>query len=134
MHVFIKVYAQSNIYPNVVLIVADDLGYNDVGFNGGVEIPTPNIDRIAKNGVKFTQGYVSAPVCGPSRAGLMTGRMQDRFGFCRNPLMAPNDVNMGLPLSEETLADIVKKKNYSTKAIGKWHLGAQRELNIQKRV
>lgn len=110
--------------PNLIFIIADDLGYADVGFNGSIEIPTPNIDRIAHEGVKFTNGYVSYPVCGPSRAGLITGRYQGRFGFSRNPLFAPNDPNMGLPIAEETLAEYLQKADYSCAALGKWHLGA----------
>jgi len=118
--------------PNVIIILTDDQGYKDVGFNGCEDIPTPNIDRIAEQGVKFTSGYVSYAVCGPSRAGLITGRYQDRFGFGRNPLFAPNDPDQGLPVSEETIAAALKKAGYSTMAIGKWHLGAhesQRPLN-----
>jgi arylsulfatase A-like enzyme len=128
------VKAQSgNDRPNVVLILADDLGYHDVGFNGCTDIPTPNIDKIAKNGVVFTNGYVSYAVCGPSRAGIITGRYQERFGFSRNPLLAPNDINMGLPLSEETFADILKRSGYHSMAIGKWHLGAHPALTPVKR-
>ncbi|MEL4308209.1 sulfatase-like hydrolase/transferase [Joostella sp. CR20] len=129
---FINFFAFSQS-PNVVLILADDLGYNDVGFNGSTEIPTPNIDRIANEGVKFTNGYVSYAVCGPSRAGLITGRFQDRFGFGLNPLYAPKDPNMGLPLSEETLASALQKANYKSVAIGKWHLGAHELLHPLKR-
>ena len=92
--------------PNIIIILTDDQGYADVGFNGSKDIPTPGIDRIASKGVVFEAGYVSFAVCGPSRAGLITGRYQDRFGFSRNPLLAPKDPNMGLPLSEETLADL----------------------------
>ncbi len=110
--------------PNVVIILVDDLGYADVGFNGCKDISTPNIDKIATDGVKFTNAYVSYAVCGPSRAGLITGRYQDRFGFGRNPLLAPNDINQGLPLSEETLAEALSKKDYKSIAVGKWHLGA----------
>ena len=104
--------------PNVIVILTDDQGYKDVGFNGCEDIPTPNIDRIAEQGVKFTSGYVSYAVCGPSRAGLITGRYQDRFGFGRNPLFAPNDPDQGLPVSEETLADALKRGGYRTMAIG----------------
>jgi arylsulfatase A-like enzyme len=124
---------EKRTYPNLIIILADDLGYADVGFNGCKDIPTPNIDRIAQNGVRFTNGYVSYAVSGPSRAGLITGRYQDRFGYSRNPLYAPNDPQMGLPLSEETLADVLKKSNYKSLAIGKWHLGAHESLHPLKR-
>jgi arylsulfatase A-like enzyme len=119
--------------PNIIIILADDLGYEDVGFNGCLDIPTPNIDKIANQGVKFTNAYVSYSTCGPSRAGLITGRYQDRFGFSRNPLFAPNDPEMGLPLSEETLATALKKSNYKSVALGKWHLGAHELLRPLKR-
>ncbi|MBX2872184.1 MAG: sulfatase-like hydrolase/transferase [Saprospiraceae bacterium] len=115
---------QTDQAPNLVLILADDLGYADVGFNGCEDIPTPNIDRIAKEGVIFSNGYVTWAACGPSRAGMITGRYQDRFGFSRNPLFAPNDPNMGLPLSEQTLAEALQSAHYKSVAIGKWHLGA----------
>ena len=91
--------SNNNQLPNVILILTDDLGYNDVGFNGSTEIFTPNIDGIANNGVLFKEGYVSYPVCGPSRAGLITGRYQDTFGFGKNPLFTPKDPNMGLLLT-----------------------------------
>ncbi|MFK8165213.1 MAG: sulfatase-like hydrolase/transferase [Lewinella sp.] len=110
--------------PNLVLILVDDLGYGDVGFNGCQDIPTPNIDRLAAEGVTLTNGYVSYAACGPSRAGLITGRYQDRFGFCRNPLFAPNDPSMGLPVEEETIAEVLHKVGYKSAALGKWHLGA----------
>ncbi len=119
--------------PNLIIILADDLGYADVGFNGCKDIPTPNIDKIARYGVKFTNGYVTYCVCGPSRAGLLTGRYQDRFGFGRNPLFAPNDSLMGLSLEEETLADVIKRAGYQSIAIGKWHLGAHKSLHPLKR-
>ncbi|MEY3420715.1 MAG: hypothetical protein RIR48_1000 [Bacteroidota bacterium] len=119
--------------PNVIIILTDDLGYGDVGFNGSTEIPTHGIDRIASNGVVCTNGYVSFAVCGPSRAGLITGRYQDRFGFSRNPLLAPKDSTMGLPLSEETLATFLKRAGYHTSILGKWHLGAHPSQHPNKR-
>jgi arylsulfatase A-like enzyme len=119
--------------PNVVLIVADDLGYNDVGFNGCQDIPTPNIDRIAKNGVVFSSGHVSFGVCSPSRAGLLTGRYQYRFGFERNPLYVTSDSTMGLPLAEETMANVLGRSGYNSMLIGKWHLGAHKSLHPLKR-
>ena len=115
-----------NDKPNIIIILTDDQGYADVGFNGCKDIPTPNIDRLANHGVKFTNAYVSYAVCGPSRAGLITGRYQDRFGFGRNPLFCPNDPNQGLPLTEQTLAEVLNDVGYQTMAYGKWHLGAHK--------
>ncbi|RPG64547.1 MAG: N-acetylgalactosamine 6-sulfate sulfatase [Flammeovirgaceae bacterium TMED290] len=123
----------NNNPPNVIVIISDDQGYADVGFHGSNEIFTPNIDRIAKNGVVFSEGYVSYAVCSPSRAGLITGRYQNRFGYSRNILLAPNDSLMGLPLSEQTLPDVLNNVDYKTKAIGKWHLGAHKSLVPEKR-
>lgn len=125
--------SQSIQKPSVIVILTDDQGYADVGFNGSVDIPTPNIDRIAANGTKFSSGYVSYAVCGPSRAGLITGRYQDKFGFADNPLFAPNDSTMGLPLSEETLGDYLQKASYKTSIIGKWHLGSHQKLHPNHR-
>jgi arylsulfatase A-like enzyme len=113
-----------NKKPNLIVIMCDDLGYSDVGFNGSTEIPTPNIDRIANQGVKFSSGYTSYSVCGPSRAGFITGRYQQRFGFERNPQYKPKDPNMGLPKNEQTIAESLKKVGYKSGIIGKWHLGA----------
>jgi arylsulfatase A-like enzyme len=110
--------AASGDKPNVLVIYADDLGYNELSCYGGKHVATPNIDSLATGGIRFTQGYVSAPLCSPSRAGLMTGRYQTRFGH-ENNTMAPG----GLPLSETTLANRMKDLGYATCAIGKWHLG-----------
>ena len=115
--------AQNKSKPNLIVIMADDLGYADVGFNGCKDIPTPNIDRIANEGIRFDEGYVSFPVCGPSRAGFLTGRYQDRFGFTTNPSIDPNNPIAGLPIEEETMAQVLKKANYNNAIIGKWHMG-----------
>lgn len=115
--------------PNVIVIMTDDQGYHDVGFNGCTDIPTPNLDSIARNGVRFSNGYVTYPVCSPSRAGMLTGRYQQRFGHERNPQWRPNDPNSGLPLTETTLADALGKVGYRCGIIGKWHLGAHPSLH-----
>ena len=117
-------YSQAAQKPNIIIILADDLGYADVGFNGCKDIPTPNIDRIASNGVKFTNGYVCFSVCGPSRAGLLTGRYPQRFGYERNPQYRPHDPNMGMPKTESNLAETLKKVGYISGIVGKWHQGA----------
>lgn len=114
--------------PNVIVIVSDDQGYRDVGFNGSPDIPTPNIDRIAREGVRFSRGYVAFPVCAPSRAGLMTGRYPFRFGFERNPSADPSNPNGGVPRSELMLSEAMKSAGYATKAVGKWHLGTNPTL------
>jgi arylsulfatase A-like enzyme len=106
--------------PNILLIVADDAGYADIGAYGGREIPTPNIDQLAAAGIRFTDGYVSGPYCSPTRAGLMTGRYPQRFGYEFNPDGSPE---YGLPLSEKTMADWLRAAGYRTALFGKWHLG-----------
>jgi arylsulfatase A-like enzyme len=108
--------------PNVLFLLADDLGYADIGVNGCADFATPNIDSIAKNGVRFTSGYVTAPVCSPSRAGLMTGRWQTRFGHEFNHPMADRSP-VGLPLTEKLAAQWFKDAGYATGHVGKWHLG-----------
>ena len=110
--------------PNMIVIMCDDLGYADVGFNGCKDIPTPNIDSIAASGVRCSSGYVSYPVCGPSRAGFITGRYQQRFGFERNPQYKADDPDMGLTRKEKTIAELLKPVGYHSGVIGKWHLGA----------
>ena len=109
--------------PNVVFIVSDDQGYQDVSYHEGGSMPTPNIDSIASDGVAFSSAFVSAPVCGPSRAGLLTGRYQDRYGFCCNPTSAPFQADAGLPYDEETVGELLRRAGYATFYIGKWHLG-----------
>ena len=111
--------------PNIVLILTDDAGYADFGFTGCPDFATPNIDRIAAEGVTCTDGYVTASVCSPSRAGLMTGRYQQRFGHEVNLLAGtPQYATQGLPQEETTFADRLRELGYATGALGKRHLGA----------
>lgn len=110
--------------PNIVLILADDLGYGDVGFNGCTDIPTPNIDALAAEGVRFSHGYSSHPFCSPMRAGLMAGRYQHRFGYVNNVAFDPHNQQMGLPKTERTIAARLRDAGYRTGMVGKWHLGA----------
>jgi arylsulfatase A-like enzyme len=121
--------------PNVVVIVADDLGYGDLGFQGGTEIPTPHLDRLAKGGTRCTNGYVSCPVCSPTRAGLFTGRYQQRFGHEFNPgqITGAEQDQFGLPTTEITLADQLKKVGYHTGLVGKWHLGFSKRFQPASR-
>ena len=121
--------AAENKKPNILFIVGDDMGYGDVGFHGCKDIPTPNLDALAKSGVKFTSGYVSVPYCSPCRAGLLTGRYQQKFGHEFNPTLS----GTGLPLTEKTIADRLKKVGYTTGLVGKWHLGNTPEMVPQKR-
>ena len=120
------VWSAAGAKPNIVLIVADDLGHGDIAAYGG-DVPTPRIDSIAASGVRFTAGYVTAPVCNPSRAGLMSGRYQQRWGQELNDQTVPPDgaPRNSLPQAERTLAAAFKAAGYSTGAIGKWHLGMQ---------
>jgi arylsulfatase A-like enzyme len=119
--------------PGVVVILADDLGYADVGFQGCKDIPTPNIDRLAREGVICTSGYVSHPFCSPTRAGLMTGRYQQRFGHENNPTYLPNDPKVGLPVDQTTVADVLRRAGVVTGAVGKWHLGAEPRFHPNRR-
>jgi arylsulfatase A len=110
--------------PNVVILFADDLGYGDLGCYGHPTIRTPNLDRMAAEGMRFTNFYSAACVCTPSRAGLLTGRLPVRSGMCshKRRVLFPDSAG-GLPADEVTLAEALKEKGYATAAIGKWHLG-----------
>ncbi|MBL9125361.1 MAG: sulfatase [Planctomycetaceae bacterium] len=122
--------------PNIVVIVADDLGYGDLGIHGGDDVPTPNIDSLARDGVRCTDGYVSCPVCSPTRAGLLTGRYQQRFGHEFNPgpgRRQGDGDGFGLPLDQVTLANLLKQAGYRTGLVGKWHLGYAPDFRPQRR-
>ena len=120
--------------PNILFIVADDLGYGEPGCYGGTDIPTPHLDALAAGGVRFTHGYVTAAFCAASRAALLTGRYQTRFGFEFNPIGAKNAApGIGLPAGEKTVADHLRATGYATALVGKWHLGGTAEFHPQRR-
>ncbi len=121
--------------PNVLVILADDLGWGELGCQGFTkEIPTPNIDSIANHGVRFTSGYVSGPYCSPTRAGFMTGRYQQRYGHEFNPGPAQSaQAGVGLTLAETTIGDRLKTAGYATAWIGKSHLGYEPQFHPLKR-
>lgn len=132
------IFAQQK--PNIVLFFSDDAGYADFGFHGSKTMKTPNLDKLAKEGMRFRQGYVSDPTCGPSRAGLITGRYQQRFGFEENnvpgfmsSVSAADGDEMGLPLEETTMGDYMKSLGYQTAYFGKWHLGGADRFHPTKR-
>ncbi len=114
--------------PNILVILADDMGYGDTGFTGSRFLQTPRIDELARSGVFCSQGYVTSPVCSPSRAGLMTGRDPRRFGYEENLNKRPDFYDtrpelLGLVPGEHTLGDHLRAAGYATALVGKWHLG-----------
>lgn len=113
------------VLPNIIHIFADDLGYGDLGCFGAMDIKTPFIDGLAKNGIKFTDFYSASSICSPSRAGLLTGRFPQRMGI--NEVFFPESFT-GMPQSEITIAELLKEKQYKTGIVGKWHLGHHREF------
>jgi arylsulfatase A-like enzyme len=126
--------------PNIIFLFSDDAGYADFGFQGSTEMKTPNLDKLAKSGVLFSQGYVTDATCGPSRAGLITGKYQQRFGYeeinvpgymSENSKFLEDD--MGLPTDQVTIADYLKKIGYTTAMYGKWHLGNADRFHPMKR-
>jgi arylsulfatase A-like enzyme len=118
--------------PDILVIVADDLGYGDIGVHGGRDLSTPNIDALAARGVRCSDGYVSAPYCSPSRAGFLTGRYQTRFGHEFNPHEG-DEKKLGLPLNQRTIADRLREAGYATGLIGKWHQGFDAAHHPQSR-
>ncbi len=133
----LSVFAQQK--PNIVLILSDDAGYADFGFHGSEVMKTPHLDKLASQGVVFKQAYVSAAVCGPSRAGILTGKYQQRFGFEENNVpgyMSKSGTvgdDMGLPLNQKTIGDYLKPLGYKTAIIGKWHQGNADRFHPLKR-
>lgn len=125
--------------PNIIILFADDAGYADFGFQGSTEMKTPHLDKLAQQGVRCTQAYVTAAVCGPSRAGLLTGKYQQRFGFEENNVpgymsaSGLDGVDMGLSLREMTVADHLQRLGYRTALFGKWHQGGRDEFHPTQR-
>ena len=113
--------------PNILFVLCDDLGYNDVGFNGSTDIITPELDKLANDGVTFTSAYVAHPFCGPSRASILTGRYPHEMGVAFNlhSNSSMNDAdNMGIPTDETYMSKVLQDAGYHTSAFGKWHLGS----------
>lgn len=136
--VLLAVGANAAQQPNIIIVMADDMGWGDVGYHGFKDILTPNIDRIAKEGVQFTQGYVSASVCGPSRAGMLTGVYQQKFGCGENPSSSgwPDRCKYpmaGVPTSQPMISEMLKEQGYTTGMVGKWHLGVHPDLRPHSR-
>ncbi|MDW7692943.1 sulfatase-like hydrolase/transferase [Flammeovirgaceae bacterium SG7u.111] len=130
-------FSQQTSKPNIIIILTDDAGYEDFGCYGSTEFKTPNIDKLAKNGVRCTQAYVSGTCCSPSRAGLMTGRYQNRFGHEFNLPRRANKGDdpelLGMDVNELTIADLLKKEGYYTGIVGKWHLGMKKKFHPMNR-
>lgn len=136
--VFQVVTAQKQ--PNIILLFSDDGGYADFGFQGSDIMKTPHLDKLASESITFKQAYVTDPTCGPSRAGLITGKYQQRFGFEENnvpgymsKVSAADGDQMGIPVEEVLMAEYLKKQGYATAFYGKWHLGGADQFHPTKR-
>lgn len=131
--------SQAQTKPNIILLFSDDAGYADFGFQGSKTFSTPNLDKLATEGIKFPQAYVTAAVCGPSRAGMLTGMYQQRYGYEENNVpgyMSPSGLQepyMGLPENLNTIADYLKPLGYKSAIMGKWHLGELEQYHPLKR-
>ncbi|MCL4139596.1 UNVERIFIED_CONTAM: hypothetical protein GTU68_030558 [Idotea baltica] len=110
--------------PNILVILCDDLGYSDVGFNGAKDIKTPALDQLAKNGTIFSSAYVAHPFCGPSRTSLMTGRYSHKIGAQFNLPPNSDTIDKGVALNETFISKVLQESGYETGIVGKWHLGA----------
>ncbi|MFR9503475.1 MAG: sulfatase-like hydrolase/transferase [Rikenellaceae bacterium] len=119
--------------PNVVIFLADDMGYADAGFTGSTDIKTPNLDALAEAGVVFSQGYATHAFSGPSRAGLLSGRYQQRFGFEENPAYDPANDYLGIDVNEVLFPARMQEAGYATGGVGKWHLGAAQVFHPNER-
>jgi arylsulfatase A len=119
--------AQNKQKPNVIVIYTDDQGAIDLGSYGSTDIYTPNLDKLAKEGTRFTQAYVAAPVCSPSRAALLTGKYPQNAGIPGNTSAIPG--SHGMPNEQYTIAEMFKDNGYTTAHIGKWHLGMSKETS-----
>jgi arylsulfatase A-like enzyme len=127
-------YAGGPRRPHVVVIVAAGLGYAELGCQGAADVRTPHIDSITRHGVRFTSADVTAPVCTPSRAGLLTGRYQQRFGHEHNAIGMQNGLpHVGPPTSERTIADDLRAAGRATRVVGEWHLGGTEPYRPQRR-
>src|SRR4051812_20036888 len=119
---------RSSIKPSVVLILMDDMGYGDIGSYGVKDARTPNLDRLAREGVRLTNAYANASNCSPTRAGLISGQYQQRYGIEWPLGSVPGDTARGLPVTGASLPALLKKNGYATGLIGKWHLGYKPEF------
>lgn len=129
-----SINAQISDRPNIVLILCDDLGYSDVGFNGATDIKTPALDNLASQGLVFSSAYVAHPFCGPSRAGMMTGKYPHTFGSQFNlPANSEDTIHEGIPVEEVFISQALKDAGYTTGIVGKWHLGADPQFHPNKR-
>eukprot|EP01036_Dinobryon_divergens_P005694 gene5694-7532_t len=131
-HVVVAAAPKSEPRPNVIFIVADDLGYGELGCYGGKEIPTPHLDALAAGGVRFTNGYVTAAFCAASRAALLTGRYPQRTGVVSLTMRTEPELTR-LHRDETTLADLFAARGYRTGLVGKWHVGLGDEWHPRRR-
>ena len=133
--VFLSALAAGPRKPNFVILLADDMGYGDIGCYGSADVPTPHIDALARGGTRFTDGYVSCAVCSPSRAALLTGRYQHRFGheFNSGSVEREAEIGFGLPKGEKIAPEYLKAAGYRSMAVGKWHLGVRAGFHPMER-